>query len=115
MHLHIHQHLHIRIYIQILILTPTQKLILILIPIPILILILILKQGMYEHCDEDGDLELSGYANEVHGVLHLLSRKHMILLDQFEGGYERKICSVITNLLIHIDTYIKYINTYIHT
>ena len=46
--------------------------------------------------EQDGDLEGSGFANEVHGVLHLLSRKQMMLLDQFEGGYQRKICSVIT-------------------
>ena len=48
----------------------------------------------YAAIDEDGDLMTTEFHEEVHGVLHLLSRKHMTLLDQFEGGYQRKICVV---------------------
>ncbi len=47
-------------------------------------------------CDEDGDLLRTPFVNETHGVLHLLSRKQMALLDQYEGGYNRKICTVNT-------------------
>ena len=46
--------------------------------------------------DVDGDLESTPFANEVHGVLHLLSRRQMNLLDKFEGGYIHKVCKVST-------------------
>jgi hypothetical protein len=42
----------------------------------------------------ENDHDSSEFASEVHGVLHLLTRKNMALLDQFEGGYKRKFCTV---------------------
>ena len=54
------------------------------------------EENEYEPLEHDDDLETSRYANEVHGVLHLLSRKQMTLLDKFEGGYQRKVCTVFT-------------------
>jgi hypothetical protein len=51
--------------------------------------------------EEYGDFELvHGLDSEeypfpgVHGVLHLLSAPQMKILDDFEGGYNRKVCTV---------------------
>ena len=49
------------------------------------------RDGEYELLDNDAkDYPFDG----IHGVLHLLSEAHMKVLDDFEGGYKRKVCTV---------------------
>ena len=50
------------------------------------------KEGEYEKVDGDA----SEYPFDcIHGVLHLLSGPQMKILDDFEGGYKRRVCKVL--------------------
>ena len=42
------------------------------------------------HENDQDEYPISG----VHGVLHLMTREHMVQLDRFEGAYVRKVCKV---------------------
>ena len=50
----------------------------------------------------------------VHGVLHLLTKEHMKLLDRFEGGYSRNICKVKLYCGTEVDAVVYQIGKSVH-